>query len=167
LVLEFTDWLRRKLKIPNARRSLPRYTKIAVMVLFLVLAFVLGQPLFETISPIAALGKTLLFGSLAGLGTLIGIIILELFWAPRIWCRSLCPLGGFYQVFGRVGVFRVHIKHDKCINCGKCKDVCLSDPKILDPAVAGESKAVWAGDCMRCGACIDACPSKCLKMRSY
>ena len=167
LVLEFTDWLRKKLHVPNAERTLPRKTKIAVMVLFLLLAFVLSQPLFETISPIAALGKTLLFGSFAGLGTLLGIIILELFWAPRVWCRSLCPLGGFYQVFGRIGIFRPHINHDKCINCGDCKAACLASPEILDPAITGKSKKVWAGDCMRCGACIDACPTKCLKMRSY
>jgi len=167
LVLEFTEWLRKKFNIPNANRSLPRKTKVAVMVLFLLLAFALSQPLFENISPIAALGKTLLFGSFAGLGTLLGIIVLELFWAPRIWCRSLCPLGGFYQLFGRIGLFRPHINKDACTNCNKCKAACIADPVILDPVLEGEATRVWAGDCMRCGACIDACPEKCLKMRLY
>ena len=169
LVLEFTEWLRKKLKIQGANRQLPRKSKVAVMVIFLLLAFAVAQPLFETISPIAALGKTLLFGSLAGLGTLVGIIILELFWAPRIWCRSLCPLGGFYQLFGRIGIFRPHINLEDCTQCEKCKEVCLASPEILDPALNAEADKgkVWAGDCMRCGACIDACPSKCLKMRSY
>jgi len=167
LLLEFTEWLRKKLRIPNANRKLPRKTKVAVMVFFLLVAFALAQPLFENISPIAALGKTLLFGSFAGMGTLLGIIVLELFWAPRIWCRSLCPLGGFYQIFGRVGVFRPHLDHDRCTDCGKCKAACIVDPQILEPALSGETKKVWAGDCMRCGACIDACPEKCIKMRSY
>ncbi|MCL2807664.1 MAG: 4Fe-4S binding protein [Coriobacteriia bacterium] len=167
LVLEFTEWLRKKFNLPNANRSLPRKTKLAVMVLFLLLAFVLAQPLFENISPIAALGKTLLFGSFAGFGTLIGIIILELFWAPRIWCRSLCPLGGFYQLFGRIGIFRPHVDRSQCTSCGDCKAACIVDPVILEPALTGESTKVWAGDCMRCGACIDACPSKCIKMKTY
>ena len=167
LVLEFTEWLRKKFNIPNANRKLPRKTKVAVMVLFLLVAFAVAQPLFENISPIAALGKTLLFGSFAGLGTLAGIIVLELFWAPRIWCRSLCPLGGFYQLFGRIGLFRPHLDLAKCTHCEKCKAACIVDPVILDPALEGETSRVWAGDCMRCGACIDACPEKCIKMRSY
>jgi len=167
LVLEFTEWLRKKLKLPNANRSLPRKTKVAVMVFFLLVAFAVAQPLFENISPIAALGKTLLFGSFAGLGTLLGIIVLELFWAPRIWCRSLCPLGGFYQLFGRIGIFRPHLDKTSCTDCGKCQAACLVDPVILEPALNRETKKVWAGDCMRCGACIDACPEKCIKMRSY
>jgi len=167
LVLEFTEWLRKKLKLPNANRSLPRKTKVAVMVFFLLVAFAVAQPLFENISPIAALGKTLLFGSWAGMGTLLGIIVLELFWAPRIWCRSLCPLGGFYQLFGRFGIFRPHLDKTSCTDCGNCQAACIVDPVILEPALSGETKKVWAGDCMRCGACIDACPEKCIKMRSY
>ncbi|MCL2883117.1 MAG: NapH/MauN family ferredoxin-type protein [Coriobacteriia bacterium] len=167
LLLEFVDWLRKKLRIPNAGRRLPRRTKIAVMVLFLLLALICAQPLFENISPIAALGKTLLYGSMAGLGTLVGIIVLELFWAPRIWCRSLCPLGGFYELFGRVGIFRVRIKHDACTHCGKCETACIAAPEILKPALAGSTKRVCAGDCLRCGACIDACPTHALSMRPF
>ena len=166
-VLELVNWLRKKLNIPNAGYKLPRKTKIAVMVFFLLVSFAVSRPLFEAISPIAAVGKTILYGSFAGTGTLLGIIILELFWAPRIWCRSLCPLGGFYQVFGRIGIFRPHIKHNLCVSCGECKEVCLVDPQILEPATQRMSTKVRAGDCMRCGSCIDVCPSKCLKMRVF
>lgn len=165
-VLEGIDWLRKKLfkKQQLPERVLPRHAKLWVALGVLVLSAIVSVPVFEVLSPISFINKGLVFGSLVGGFTLFAIILVELFWGHRVWCRALCPLGGFYEAVGKVGLVNVRIDHDTCINCKKCQKACLCDPEILDRAIAGETDAVCAGDCMVCGKCIDVCPTGSLSM---
>lgn len=162
LLLELVDALRRKLGIKVIEAPLPRRTKIGVAIGVLVLSALTSVPLFESFSPIGAVNKGILFGGVAGLWTLGAIVLLELFWGHRVWCRSLCPLGGFYELLGRVGQLNVAIDHKACTHCDACHKACLCDPSILDPALDGSDNIVRAGDCMACGSCIDACPTHAL-----
>ena len=164
LLLELVEFLRVKLRIEVRDRALPRRTKLWVALGVLALSALLSVPVFEALSPVSAINKFIVLGSTAGLVVLVAIVVLELFWGKRVWCRALCPLGGFYQALGKVGLVNVHIDHEVCIGCDACKKACLCDPSILDAPVAGEAAAVCAGDCMACGACIDACPTQALKM---
>lgn len=165
LLLEGVDFLRKKLGITVKEMPLPRHTKIGVAVGVLLITAVIGVPLFEVISPISFINKGIIIGSTAGLVTFAAIVIVELFWGHRVWCRSLCPLGGFYEVLGRVGVMNVHCDEGACIHCDKCKETCLVDPGILDPVLSGEKAVVIAGDCMLCGKCVDICPTKALTIK--
>jgi ferredoxin-type protein NapH len=164
LLLEGVGWLRARLGLPVAGRALPRRTKLVAAGTFLLLAAVASRPLFEGVSPIAALNRGVLFGSSAGMMTLAALVLTELFWGHRAWCRSLCPVGALYEAVGRLGAFKVRIDHASCTQCQRCKEACLADPGILDPVIEGRSGHVRAGDCMRCGACVDACPHGALRM---
>ena len=164
LLGEVVDWLRKKLKLEVSEMPVPRIAKPIIALAMLLLSAITSIPVFESISPIGAFSRGLLFGSLLGVYTLVAIVAVELFWGHRIWCRSLCPLGGFYQAVGTVGLLSVKIDHDACIKCGKCKQACLVDPAVLDAAVAGDEDRVRSGDCMICGACIDHCPTSALKI---
>lgn len=165
LLGEGVDWLRRKLGIAVPERTVPRRTKMLVAVAVVALSALVGFPVFEAVSPVGAVNKGLVFGGIAGAGTLVAVLAAELFFSRRIWCRSLCPLGGVYQAIGRAGQVNVAIDHEACIHCDRCKEVCLADPVILEPAVDGDEPLVRAGDCMACGACVDACPTKALRFR--
>ena len=165
LLLEIVDWLREKLHIKVEERVLPRHVKVYVAAGVLVLSAILSFPVFEALSPLSFLNKGLVLGSVVGGVTLLAIVLVELFWGHRVWCRSICPLGGFYEVVGKVGLVNVRIDHDACIGCNKCKRACLCDPEILDAPVAGEDTIVRAGDCMLCGKCIEACPAQALSIK--
>ena len=165
LLLEVVDWLRKKLHIKVEERVLPRHVKVYVAAGVLVLSLLLGFPVFEALSPISFINKGLVLGSMAGGLTLLAIILVELFWGHRAWCRSICPLGGFYEVVGKVGLVNVRIDHDKCIGCNRCKRACLCDPEILDDVVAGNDTMVRAGDCMLCGKCVEVCPVAALSIK--
>lgn len=164
LLLEGVDWLRCKLGIKVCERAVPRHAKLYVAAGVLVLSALVGIPVFEAFSPIGAIGKGLLFGSLVGVFTLIAVVVAELFWGRRVWCRSLCPLGGFYEALGRVGQVNVKIDAAKCVHCGACSRACLADPQILEPVLDGRDPFVRAGDCMACGSCVDACPTQALRL---
>lgn len=159
LMLELVDALRRKLGIAVREAPVPRRAKIGVAAAVLVLSAITSIPVFEAFSPISAVNKGILLGSAAGLWTLAAIVAAELFWGHRVWCRALCPLGGFYEALGRAGQVNVRIDHDACVKCGACKAACLCDPAILEPAIERCDDIVRAGDCMACGACVDACPA--------
>ena len=164
LLLEFVDFLRAKLNIKVVEHALPRHTKLWVALGVLVLSAITSRLVFEMFTPISAINKGILFGSITGLVTLLAIIVIELFWARRIWCRALCPLGGFYEAVGTVGLLSVKMDYDACTHCGNCSAVCLADPEILEPVLNNSKKHVVAGDCMLCGECVDACPTKALSI---
>ena len=162
LLLEIVDFARRKLRIDVREMPVPRHAKLWIALAALGLSALTGVPVFEAFSPISAVNKGILFGAVTGVWVLLAIVLTELFWGHRVWCRSLCPLGGFYEALGRFGQVNVKIDPAACIHCDACKHACLSDPAILEPALDGCDAIVRAGDCMACGSCIDACPTRAL-----
>ena len=141
LILEFCNRLRKLFKIKKRYDvKVNRYTKIWIALIILALSFASSLPVYEMFNPIGTVMK----GS--------------------IWCRSLCPIGGFYQVVGKAGNFHVKIDHDKCIHCNHCKQVCLADSEILVPVVDQGAIYVTAGDCMLCGKCVDHCNDNALRI---
>ena len=131
LLCEFVDWLRGKLGIVVRERAVPRKAKVGIAAAVLALSAVCSVPVFELVNPISAVNKAVLFGSFAGVFTLVAIVFAELFWAHRVWCRALCPLGGMYETLGCVGLASVKIDHDLCVHCGACQAACLAIPKFL------------------------------------
>jgi len=173
LILEIVEFLARPLRSWMRRHGqakeafghrLNRHTKIVVAAGVLVLSALCGIPVFELVSPVGALFRWLVLGASVGVWILLALVILEVFFPGRLWCRKLCPLGGFYELVGRLGLLSVTIQKG-CISCDACKEACLADPDILDPVISGADKVVRSGDCMLCGKCVKACPKDLLKVR--
>ena len=80
-----------------------------------------------------------------------GVLLLELLFVRRLWCRCLCPGGAVYSILGRVRLLRIRRNRSKCIDCLNCDDVC---PYHLEP-----SHAELGGECDNCGQCKAACKS--------
>ena len=89
---------------------------------------------------------TLLFASL-----FIGLILLNLF-APRFWCRYLCPLGGLLGWISRIAVFRRQVS-EECKGCQLCRQACPTG--TIDPA---RNYASDPAECTMCMNCLETCP---------
>ena len=160
LLTEVADPLRNRLT--GEGKTWSPAVKYAALAVTLVLTAVTGAPLFETLSPIGVISRAVAFASWSGLALLGGILLLELSGARRAWCRSLCPLGGFYALLGRYSPLKIRFIEEKCTHCGACERACFVE-EVLQPPLQDGALLVSSGECSRCARCIDACPTDALR----
>jgi polyferredoxin len=71
-----------------------------------------------------------------------------------LWCRFLCPLGGWYGALGVASLCAVERDAGACISCSKCNKVCHA---FVD--VEHTRKRVWQPECDGCMDCVRVCPA--------
>lgn len=165
LVTELGEKLRCRL-LGSGEATLPLTANRWSLGLVLLVVAVTGIPLFEVFSPIGIISRAIAFTALMPLLLLVAILLVETAVARRVWCRSLCPLGGFYSLLGRFSPVRIGFVTDRCTGCGNCLSICPVEEVLMSPLERGE-RQVTAGDCTRCLACIDGCPSQALKINLF
>jgi len=144
---------------------LDRRLRVVMFGVFAAMAFISGYTLFETISPVGILSRALTYGTIVGLVWVGALLLVEIFWSRRMWCRYLCPIGLTYGFAGAVAPVRVIHNLEHCLHEGKCREVCLV-PHVLDMTKLGyaaEVETPIGPDCTRCGMCLDACPTGALR----
>jgi MauM/NapG family ferredoxin protein len=84
--------------------------------------------------------------------TLPGVICALALWAPRFWCRYLCPSGAVLALFSlRPLLIRRRVSR-QCTSCGLCRKECPMDAIAEDPHTTDFS------ECIACRRCSDVCP---------
>nr|HID58281.1 4Fe-4S binding protein [Desulfobacterales bacterium] len=95
----------------------------------------------------------------------IGLIFLVILFLnrirPRLWCRTLCPLGALLGIFSRFSIIRLEQDRERCTKCGLCSIGCQG--------AATPMLGVWQewdnSECMLCFNCFDSCPKGAISFR--
>lgn len=145
--------------------ALHRGTRSVLYVVFALMAVVSGYTVFEAISPTGIVSRALIYGPGLAMVWVIGLLVYEIVFIRRMWCRYICPIGLTYGLVGAVSPMRVKYNLENCLHEGDCRKVCLV-PHVLEvtkKTYAEDVDVAIGADCTRCGLCIDACPTGSLR----
>ena len=160
MVTDFAHWLRERLSISGAS-PLAKNTRYWILGATLLLAFVTGNIVWETVNPVSMVHRGLIFGM--GLAWLIvfAVFLLDLLVSRRAWCSHLCPVGAFYSLLGTHSPLRIRADaREQCNDCMDCFIIC-PEQQVIRPALKGADKnigpVITSANCTNCGRCIDVC----------
>jgi len=166
LVAEWAESLHLYLARRNLVRDhqFHRGLRSVFFVIFALLAFVTGYTVFETMSPTGILSRALIYGPGLALSWVAALLLFEIFYSRRAWCRYVCPIGLTYGVVGALSPIKVNYHLESCFHEGECRKVCMV-PHVLDTVIKGRAADMnveIGADCTRCGRCVETCPTQSL-----
>ncbi|MFO1077631.1 MAG: 4Fe-4S binding protein [Planctomycetota bacterium] len=145
--------------------ALPRGLRPALLGATLGAAAVAGGAVFTPWSPIRSAAEAVGTGAPAAIAVVAALLVAEWF-APRLWCRALCPLGALYSFVGAVAPLRVRIAagDQGKLACRLCTRSCTMGLRVMEDHALRGAAAVDDPACTRCGSCVDACPGGVLRL---
>jgi len=163
LLAEWAEMLHLKLKAKGLAMDIQfkRLTRTWLWLIFALLAFISSYTVFETISPTGILSRALIYGPGLAMVWVALILIFEIFFSRRAWCRYACPIGLTYGLVGATSPLTVQYHLEDCFHDGACRQVCLV-PHVLEVTKrnrATEAHLNIGADCTRCGRCVEVCPN--------
>ncbi len=151
---------KRKIKEHTYNQSL-RYV---FWVGFLILAVLTQQLVFEDLNLVGITSRALIYGPGLILFWIIFIMIFEIVYSKRFWCRYVCPVGATYGMIGSISPVTIKFDLDKCGYCTDCQDVCLVPHELwfVKRGKATQEVHYTGNDCTKCGLCVDVCAGEAL-----
>lgn len=72
----------------------------------------------------------------------------------RAFCKYICPVTIFLKPMSYFSLSRIKCDQDKCVSCGKCRQVCPMDVDVTDNSRKRENGT----ECILCMECVKHCP---------
>ena len=88
----------------------------------------------------------------------VGIMLALLFKDNRAFCKYICPVTIFLKPMSYFSIVRIKCDKNRCISCGKCKQVCPMDVDMTDNSRHRKN----ATECILWLECVKSCPQKAL-----
>ncbi|PLX20337.1 hypothetical protein C0584_06065 [Candidatus Parcubacteria bacterium] len=149
--------IKKDVELPKSIDKYARYIKYIILLVIVYFSFRVGDLVFRSYDPFAALSH---FGlefeeKIIGYSLLIFALVTSLF-AKGWWCRYFCPMGAFLGIQKKLSFFKINRDKDTCISCGLCNKVCPANLNIM------EADKVKEADCISCQNCVSDCPKNSL-----
>lgn len=78
----------------------------------------------------------------------------------RAFCKYICPITVFLKPMSRYSILRIRVDKEKCVSCGKCKQVCPMNVDVTDNSRQRHNGT----ECVLCMECVENCPVKAVKL---
>ncbi len=147
MVLDFLPY--KTPKTPRKKIGFIRYIIFALSFIFVVALFLFHVGNIEKIMFISFIIGNILYYT-------VGIVLAFAFKDNRAFCKYICPITVFLKPISYFSISRIKCDKEKCISCGKCKQVCPMNVDILD----NTRKRKNGTECILCMECAKACPRK-------
>lgn len=131
---------------------------------FLLVALLTKNLVFEDLNPVGILSRAIVYGPGLILLWVVILLIFEIAFSKRFWCRYVCPIGTTYSMIGLASPVSIKFDLDKCGYCTDCQDVCLVPHELWFVKKGKATKDVHytGSDCTKCGLCVDICAGEAL-----
>ena len=150
MILDFLPY-----KVPAGPRKNIGF--IRYITFFASLFFVAALFLFQVQEKEYILFYSFLAGNL--LYYMVGIALAFALKDNRAFCKYICPITLFLKPMSYFSLLRIHYDKEKCISCGKCRQVCPMDVDMMDNSRGRKNGT----ECILCMDCVKACPKQALK----
>jgi len=128
-----------------------RYITFSISLIFVLALFLAKVGNIEKIMFVAfVVGNVIYY--------LTGIILAYVFKDNRAFCKYLCPVTVFLKPMSYFSFIRVTCDKEKCVSCGKCKNVCPMNVDMTNNSRKRENGT----ECILCLECKNACPKNAL-----
>ncbi|MCE5300193.1 MAG: 4Fe-4S binding protein [Spirochaetia bacterium] len=82
---------------------------------------------------------------------MLALLLGTAFFRGRLFCNTLCPVGGFLGALSYLSVFKLAMDGDKCNSCGLCGRLCKAE------CIDTQAKKLDFSKCVSCYNCVNIC----------
>lgn len=136
---------------PRKRIGFIRYITFAASLAFVGALFLSHAQNMERIMFIAFIVGNVLYYA-------VGIALAFAFRDNRAFCKYICPVTVFLKPMSYFSAIRVKCDKEKCVSCGRCRQVCSMDVDVTDNSRNRKNGT----ECILCMECTKVCPKKAL-----